>query len=38
METNKLIALMPDLAVFIVVIDEGSYTAAAKSSMSPLLR
>lgn len=30
METNKLIALMPDLAVFIVVVDEGSYTAAAK--------
>ncbi|RDL34827.1 LysR family transcriptional regulator [Photobacterium damselae] len=30
METNKLIALMPDLAVFIIVVDEGSYTAAAK--------
>lgn len=30
MDTNKLIAVMPDLAVFIIVVDEGSYTAAAK--------
>ncbi|PSW03792.1 LysR family transcriptional regulator [Photobacterium lipolyticum] len=30
MDTNRLIALMPDLAVFIIVVDEGSYTAAAK--------
>lgn len=30
MDTNKLIALMPELAVFKIVVDEGSFTAAAK--------
>ncbi|GAL07094.1 transcriptional regulator LysR family [Photobacterium aphoticum] len=30
MNTNKLIALMPELAVFKIVVDEGSFTAAAK--------
>ncbi|MGF1703915.1 LysR family transcriptional regulator [Photobacterium makurazakiensis] len=30
MDTNKLIALMPELATFKVVVDEGSFTAAAK--------
>ena len=30
MVTNKLIALLPDLATFIVVVNEGSFTTAAK--------
>lgn len=30
MVTNKLIALLPDLATYIVVVNEGSFTAAAK--------
>ncbi|WEM41008.1 LysR family transcriptional regulator [Photobacterium sp. DA100] len=30
MDTNKLIALMPELAVFKIVVDEGSFTAAAR--------
>tara|TARA_R110001583_G_scaffold22377_7_gene84008 strand:+ start:6110 stop:7024 length:915 start_codon:yes stop_codon:yes gene_type:complete len=30
MVTNKLIALLPDLATFIIVVNEGSFTAAAK--------
>jgi len=30
MVTNKLIALLPDLASYIVVVNEGSFTAAAK--------
>ncbi|PSW21423.1 LysR family transcriptional regulator [Photobacterium sanctipauli] len=30
MDTNKLIALMPELAAFKIVVDEGSFTAAAK--------
>ncbi|UXI02575.1 LysR family transcriptional regulator [Photobacterium sp. TY1-4] len=30
MDTNTLIALMPELAVFKIVVDEGSFTAAAK--------
>lgn len=30
MDTHKLIALMPDLATFIVIVDEGSYTAASR--------
>ena len=30
MKNNKLIALLPDLASFIVIVDEGSFTAAAK--------
>ncbi|OCH02705.1 LysR family transcriptional regulator [Aliivibrio fischeri] len=30
MVTNKLITLLPDLATFIVVVNEGSFTAAAK--------
>lgn len=30
MNTNKLIPLLPDLAVFVAVIDEGSFTAASK--------
>jgi DNA-binding transcriptional LysR family regulator len=30
MVTNKLISLLPDLASFIVVVNEGSFTAAAK--------
>ncbi|KLV07160.1 LysR family transcriptional regulator [Photobacterium aquae] len=30
MDTNRLIALMPELAVFKIVVDEGSFTAAAK--------
>ncbi|MCL4120244.1 UNVERIFIED_CONTAM: hypothetical protein GTU68_011664, partial [Idotea baltica] len=30
MVTNKLITLLPDLATYIVVVNEGSFTAAAK--------
>lgn len=30
MVTNKLISLLPDLATYIVVVNEGSFTAAAK--------
>lgn len=30
MVTNKLITLLPDLATFIVVVNEGSFTTAAK--------
>lgn len=30
MKNTKLIALLPDLASFIVIVDEGSFTAAAK--------
>ncbi|ELR67829.1 Transcriptional regulator, LysR family [Photobacterium marinum] len=30
MDTNKLIALMPELAVFKIVVDEGSFTGAAR--------
>jgi len=30
MVTNKLIALLPDLATYIIVVNEGSFTAAAK--------
>ncbi|WP_413698905.1 LysR family transcriptional regulator [Psychromonas sp. KJ10-10] len=30
MVTNKLITLLPDLATFIVVVNEGSFTAATK--------
>ncbi|MCG7498280.1 LysR family transcriptional regulator [Vibrio sp. Of7-15] len=30
MVTNKLIALLPDLATFILVVNEGSFTGAAK--------
>ncbi len=32
MVTNKLIALLPDLATFIIVVNEGSFTAAAKKT------
>lgn len=36
MVTNKLIALLPDLAAFIVVVNEGSFTAASKKlSVTP---
>ncbi|KGY11593.1 LysR family transcriptional regulator [Vibrio tubiashii] len=31
MKNTKLITLLPDLASFIVIVDEGSFTAAAKS-------
>ena len=30
MKNTKLIALLPDLASFILIVDEGSFTAAAK--------
>lgn len=30
MKNTKLIALLPDLACFILIVDEGSFTAAAK--------
>ena len=30
MVTNKLIALLPELATFHVIVNEGSFTAAAK--------
>ena len=30
MINQKLIALLPDLAAFILVVNEGSFTAAAK--------
>jgi DNA-binding transcriptional LysR family regulator len=30
MVTNKLISILPDLATYIVVVNEGSFTAAAK--------
>lgn len=30
METTKLITLLPDLASFILIVEEGSFTAAAK--------
>lgn len=30
MNNTKLIALMPDLASFILIVEEGSFTAAAK--------
>ena len=30
MKPTKLIALLPDLASFILIVDEGSFTAAAK--------
>ncbi|KJY84026.1 LysR family transcriptional regulator [Vibrio galatheae] len=31
MKNTKLIALLPDLASFILIVDEGSFTAAAKT-------
>ena len=30
MDTNRLMALMPDLAVFVTVVESGSFTAASK--------
>uniref|UniRef100_UPI001C048C50 helix-turn-helix domain-containing protein n=1 Tax=Vibrio anguillarum TaxID=55601 RepID=UPI001C048C50 len=30
MITHRLIALLPDLAAFILVVNEGSFTAAAQ--------
>ncbi|MEI8599298.1 LysR family transcriptional regulator [Vibrio sp. M60_M31a] len=30
MDTNKLIALLPEMAVFVVVIEEGSFSKAAE--------
>jgi len=36
MDTNKLIALLPDMAAFVAVVETGSFTKAAlKLSVTP---